>query len=592
MFAKATPSEILTPLLVAQWDADRPIQESLSAMLELVRQHAECKGLALYLRSAEADAHMPLELLCHSVDDAAQSVESGAHDDVFGGIDMEQADGVFPSRLRERPELQKLTVWPTYSPRFVSVPIRTQESLKGVLLAELSRQSKAKKSAAFFEAAAPLIGPLARTSVQMQSLQAALAEQERNRQAEQSALKGTLSVDHLCRTVIAQCVRTMGYECGLYAQRDAKGTTNCFTLRFAWNASEALQKPGLNLLGSLFDVEVLGDVPIVTACAPEVLARWGLVSVLAVPIGNHGQVQGVLALCSSTRPRTQTLHATSVVQAYAEQLRLLLEQRDRFHEFALAYCNTLQTAVHAIELSRPELRGHHARVAQLSVALGQHLKLSANELACLKQAAAFHDAGLLGGEDAVISTVLEFEHPDISAAMVSPMEQGDKIARLIREHHETFDGFGFPKSLQGDEVSEGGYVLACAEFVTEHTTASVVTPAMSLTEMAQRVEDEADARFPRKVALSAASLLRQWGAEPFKGGDCVQRKQCPQDLCSECEASRSPLPCWQIPEARRACARHGDPSCEGCLVWRTWGPASPHDSPPKPPPAPPKPIRR
>ena len=106
----------------------------------------------------------------------------------------------------------------------------------------------------------------------------------------------------------------------------------------------------------------------------------------------------------------------------------------------------------------------------------------------------------LGGADAVLSTALEFQHPELGAVMVSPLPGGDAIGKIIRQHHESFDGFGFPDALAGDAIEIESAILALAEFTVERTTASAIAEAESLAETAARLTSESGRRFPPHVA--------------------------------------------------------------------------------------------
>ncbi|MEO0814849.1 MAG: HD domain-containing phosphohydrolase, partial [Myxococcota bacterium] len=255
----------------------------------------------------------------------------------------------------------------------------------------------------------------------------------------------------------------------------------------------------------------------------------------------------------------------------ANQLALVLSREKTFREFENAYRDTLHTTVDALELSRPELRGHHRRVADLACGIADSIGLRPESIRALEDAARVHDVGLLGGPDAMVNAALEFQHPELGAAMLSALPNGDTLARIVMEHHETFDGFGFPKNLSGDQISQEGAILGLAEFVVERTSANPVGGAESFQTAAQRLQEESGQRFSATLARSAHQHLLKIAEAPFLPGDCARIKGRPADACNGCPAASAKVPCWELEASGRRCGRHGDKDCEGCVVYQTWG---------------------
>lgn len=379
-----------------------------------------------------------------------------------------------------------------------------------------------------------------------------------------------MSLDRLLQALMAQCARAVGYDSAVIAGRDEKGMLRS---RLAWRLPSAAESRADYLERVLHIDEIAGEI-IVTTAEASALADFDILSALAAPIAG---TRFVLALFATDQPKKSSHEDVLTLRAYAEQLRLVLSREEKFEAFSIAYRETLLTTVAAIELSRPELRGHHDRVTSLACALGEGMGFSDQSIEDLRRAGEVHDVGLLGGADAWVNTGLEFQHPELGAAMLLPLPGGERVGRIVQQHHESYDGYGFPNGLVGEEISPEGAVLGFAEFVIERTTASAVAGAESLHDAARRVGQEAGHRFSPEVAERGTALLGQHAAQAFSGGACVQRKSCPQDLCAQCEASSSLRPCWEIPAERRLCSRHGDLTCDGCFVWKTWGPGRKHD---------------
>jgi len=125
----------------------------------------------------------------------------------------------------------------------------------------------------------------------------------------------------------------------------------------------------------------------------------------------------------------------------------------------------------------PLLYSHGHRVSVLATAIGQEMNLPAETLEKLDLAALFHDLGLLGcdsrlrvhqrqlaqlGPDALEQIE---HHPNLSAQLVKFLPHD--VTEAIRQHHEYFDGSGYPGQLAGDRISHLARILSVADCYDE-----------------------------------------------------------------------------------------------------------------------------
>ena len=108
-------------------------------------------------------------------------------------------------------------------------------------------------------------------------------------------------------------------------------------------------------------------------------------------------------------------------------------------------------------------RIHSERVVQLSAELGRQIDLSAAELELLALGAQFHDLGKIGIPDRILSKSTPFDdtewecmkqHAAIGERIVLAIgdEKSPEVARIVRHHHENFDGTGYPDGLAGTGI--------------------------------------------------------------------------------------------------------------------------------------------
>lgn len=117
---------------------------------------------------------------------------------------------------------------------------------------------------------------------------------------------------------------------------------------------------------------------------------------------------------------------------------------------------------------------HCERVSRLAHRLGQRCDLNPQQLANLALAARFHDVGKIGIRDNVLLHPGRLDearmasmrtHPDRGARLFAATGRADAaaVALLIRHHHESFDGTGYPAGLKGSEIPLEARILTIAD---------------------------------------------------------------------------------------------------------------------------------
>jgi hypothetical protein len=141
------------------------------------------------------------------------------------------------------------------------------------------------------------------------------------------------------------------------------------------------------------------------------------------------------------------------------------------------------------QLSRHDriTRGHAERVRAYSVMLGQELGLSRDDLEKLNWAALVHDIGKLQVPESLLNkagrpTADEWKvlrvHPAVAAAYIEPLRAwlGDWVD-AASQHHERYDGKGYPRGLSGKNISLSGRIVSIADAYDVMTAArSYKTP--------------------------------------------------------------------------------------------------------------------
>ncbi|MFP4054942.1 MAG: HD-GYP domain-containing protein [Phycisphaerae bacterium] len=132
----------------------------------------------------------------------------------------------------------------------------------------------------------------------------------------------------------------------------------------------------------------------------------------------------------------------------------------------------MRALVKAVEAKDPCTCRHSEHVAHYAVALWDHLAFDPARRESIRTASLLHDIGKIGIADRILTkpgrlTDKEFvhirRHPAIGSEILENIAMFSAEARLIRHHHERWDGLGYPDGLRGEQIPLGARIIAIAD---------------------------------------------------------------------------------------------------------------------------------
>lgn len=164
-------------------------------------------------------------------------------------------------------------------------------------------------------------------------------------------------------------------------------------------------------------------------------------------------------------------------QRYEDHLEELVEQRTAELDKALnsledAYRSTLKALTAALETRDLETSGHSERVVTYSLRLGREYGLSNTLTKSLEFGSLLHDIGKIGVPDLILRKpakltpeewVLMRQHPVHGQQILRGIEFLEGAARVVAQHHEKWDGSGYPLGLSGEDIDICARIFAVAD---------------------------------------------------------------------------------------------------------------------------------
>jgi len=188
-------------------------------------------------------------------------------------------------------------------------------------------------------------------------------------------------------------------------------------------------------------------------------------------------------------------------------------------ELKKSYTTAIKTFVSLIEMREGQgvVAGHSRRVAELSGKLAKRLGKAGEEVQDLVYAALLHDIGKIGLPDTLVGKAFNAlttdeskvvcKHPVIGQAVLMALEPLHEAARLIRSHHERYDGQGYPDGLKGEAIPLGARMLSVVNDYDALLRGTLVNGRLSDNQARQFLRENCGKRYDRQIVDAFLALL-------------------------------------------------------------------------------------
>jgi|GEM_PF-386727 len=201
----------------------------------------------------------------------------------------------------------------------------------------------------------------------------------------------------------------------------------------------------------------------------------------------------------------------------ADLIGTFLSIRSYVREQGVLHKKLLLVMVKALEYYDYYTRGHSENVANYVAAFAEKLKLDKETVRRLYWAGLVHDVGKIFVSQQILNkkgflSTEEYEyvkvHPVKSYELLSEVGLDD-IARIVRHHHERYDGKGYPDGLSGKQIPFESRILSLADALDAMTTARPYKKGMSFAEAVLEIERCSGTQFDPDLAKEFVLIIEE-----------------------------------------------------------------------------------
>ncbi|MBZ9685344.1 HD-GYP domain-containing protein [Clostridium estertheticum] len=182
------------------------------------------------------------------------------------------------------------------------------------------------------------------------------------------------------------------------------------------------------------------------------------------------------------------------------------------------YVETIDALMLAMEARDRYTEGHSKRVAEISAVIAKELKYSQLKIEQLNMAALLHDVGKIGIDDCILNkpgklTKEEFDtiktHPQIGYNILKDIKNLENILPIIRNHHERYDGTGYPDGKSAEELGLDVFIVQLADSIDAMSTDRPYRKALHPDVVVEEVKKYSGTQFHPKVVEAYFKVLEK-----------------------------------------------------------------------------------
>jgi putative nucleotidyltransferase with HDIG domain len=241
-------------------------------------------------------------------------------------------------------------------------------------------------------------------------------------------------------------------------------------------------------------------------------------STMAIPLKIKSMVFGVLVSLMKDDKRNFNEKDLYFLNFLAEDASFLVENLALYENIYGNLFSTLYAFVETIEARDPYTKQHSSRVKNYAVLIAEAMECTQENIDILSVSGNLHDIGKIGIPDNVLLkpgklTDEEYEiikkHPVIGANIIGHFNMWTEEQKVIKHHHERWDGNGYPDMLKGEDIPLLSRILAVADTFDALTSDRSYRHKLEDSKATQIIRENSGSQFDSNIVDAFLGLREQ-----------------------------------------------------------------------------------
>lgn len=316
-------------------------------------------------------------------------------------------------------------------------------------------------------------------------------------------LAGALDIDQISMAVVEAVVNAVGADASYLALVEAESRKPVY-VRFSQSVGERDRTIDVEAIKAQFRPAKDG--------ADWELEPWDEWRCeMRAPLRLSNNLMGVLVAWRGEKPRPFTSEDLRLLTTLTNMCAKAIESAELHAELRNSYLATVRSLVNSLHARDNYTASHGERVAALGVRMAEYLGLPDSLVRDIEVFGPLHDVGKIGIRDKILLKPEPLseeekeacrEHCEIGERILRPLRPSREALAMVRNHHESWDGKGYPDRLAGERIPLLARLLSVADSYDAMRTDRPYQPAMSEQEVLAHFKQYAGALYD-PIAVNA-----------------------------------------------------------------------------------------
>ncbi len=263
---------------------------------------------------------------------------------------------------------------------------------------------------------------------------------------------------------------------------------------------------------------------------------YGTRSFVSTPLRDGEEIIGVLNVSDHVEEREFTRADRELLEALGTIIVGMLKKLDAYEKVSTNFEKLKEAMRASLDMREAWGSGTLTNLTLIALTIGRKLALDERSLTALRLGMNLYDLGLMRIPRNIRVKKEELTpkerevlrgHTNLGFALTSPMNLEDRVMKMIRSHHEHYDGSGYPDGLSGSEIPIEARIVSVVDAFRALMSEGPYRRTFSLAEARAEIERGANTRFDPDVVKAFGETLEALGARDDKHGlvlDAIERE--------------------------------------------------------------------
>jgi putative nucleotidyltransferase with HDIG domain len=292
------------------------------------------------------------------------------------------------------------------------------------------------------------------------------------------AISTSLDLDEVLNSIVDEVMKNMGLEiCSILLLDES---TQTLTIRCARGINEDVIKNTKIKIGERISGWVVKHSQPVLITDIEQDPRFSRRSqeqyynrsLISVPLKFKDKTTGVLNINNKISKQPFTKDDLRVIEGIAQEASVAIENARLYKNLQDVYMRAISALVSAIDAKDCYTHGHSQNVTKYALAIAKELGFDNEQVENIAIASQLHDLGKIGIHDYILTkpgklTEEEWEemkqHTIKGVEILQPLNFLNGVVDIVKQHHEKYNGEGYPDGIKGERIKLGARIIAVAD---------------------------------------------------------------------------------------------------------------------------------